>query len=203
MNQNDSLNDEQQLALDKIMNGESIFITGPGGSGKSYLLEALQKEFKRVGKEIAITALTGCAALLLGTNAKTLHSWAGIGLGKDNVDTIISSIVMNGRKKKAWLKTDCLVIDEVSMMTPQLLEVLDCVGRRVRKTRDKPMGGLQVVLVGDFYQLPPVSNGKCQFAFESPVWNQLIKETICLKTIYRQSDAVSYTHLTLPTNREV
>ena len=190
MNQNDSLNDEQQLALDKIMNGESIFITGPGGSGKSYLLEALQKEFKRVGKEIAITALTGCAALLLGTNAKTLHSWAGIGLGKDNVDTIISSIVMNGRKKKAWLKTDCLVIDEVSMMTPQLLEVLDCVGRRVRKTRDKPMGGLQVVLVGDFYQLPPVSNGKCQFAFESPVWNQLIKETICLKTIYRQSDEI-------------
>jgi ATP-dependent DNA helicase PIF1 len=186
----DSLNEEQHIALNRILEGESIFITGPGGSGKSYLLEALRKEFKQIGKVLAITALTGCAALLIGTHAKTLHSWAGIGLGKGDIDSIIRSIVINGRKKKAWINTDCLVIDEVSMMTPQLLEMLDTIGRRVRKCRDKPLGGLQIVLLGDFYQLPPVSNDKNPFAFQSPLWNQLVKSTVCLKKIYRQSDEV-------------
>jgi len=185
-----SLNEEQLDALTHILDGKSIFVTGPGGSGKSYLLEALQEEFRLLGKVLAITALTGCAALLLGPKAKTLHSWAGIGLGKGDIDAIISSIVMNGRKKKAWIKTDCLVIDEVSMMTPQLLEMLDAVGRRVRKCRTEPFGGLQVVFVGDFYQLPPVSNDKSPFAFQSPLWNQIVKATISLKTIYRQSDEI-------------
>jgi len=185
-----SLNEEQLDALTHILDGKSIFVTGPGGSGKSYLLEVLQEEFRLLGKVLAITALTGCAALLLGPKAKTLHSWAGIGLGKGDIDVIISSIVMNGRKKKAWIKTDCLVIDEVSMMTPQLLEMLDAVGRRVRKCRTEPFGGLQVVFVGDFYQLPPVSNDKSPFAFQSPLWNQIVKATISLKTIYRQSDEI-------------
>jgi ATP-dependent DNA helicase PIF1 len=185
-----TLNEEQLNALTHILEGKSIFVTGPGGSGKSYLLEALQEEFRLLGKVLAITALTGCAALLLGSKAKTLHSWAGIGLGKGDINAIISSIVMNGRKKKAWIKTDCLVIDEVSMMTPQLLQMLDAVGRRVRKCSTEPFGGLQVVFVGDFYQLPPVSNDKSPFAFQSPLWNQVVKETISLKTIYRQSDEV-------------
>lgn len=184
----DSLNAEQLEALNKILQGESIFLTGPGGSGKSYLLESVKQEFQRIGKSLAITALTGCAALLLGSNAKTLHSWAGIGLGKGDINAIISSIVMNGRKKKAWLKTDCIVIDEVSMMTPQLLELLDSVGRRVRKCHDKPMGGLQIIFVGDFYQLPPVTTDKTPFAFQSPLWNEIITSTISLKRIYRQSD---------------
>ena len=186
----DSLNEEQRTALDKILQGESIFLTGPGGAGKSYLLESLQEEFKYIGKVLALTALTGCAALLLGSHAKTLHSWAGIGLGKGDLDPIIRSIVMNGRKKKNWTKTDCLVIDEVSMMTPQLLELLDTVGKRVRKCREKPFGGLQIVLVGDFYQLPPVSNENTSYAFKSPIWNQLITSTVCLTKIYRQSDKV-------------
>ena len=76
------------------------------------------------------------------------------------------------------------------MMTPQLLEMLDSVGRRVRKCRDKPFGGLQVVFVGDFYQLPPVSNDKSPFAFQSPLWEQIVSATISLKTIYRQNDQV-------------
>jgi ATP-dependent DNA helicase PIF1 len=186
----DSLNEEQLTALNKILQGESIFITGPGGTGKSYLLESLREEFNYIGKVLSLTALTGCAALLLGSHAKTLHSWAGIGLGKGDLDPIIRSIVMNGRKKKNWIKTDCLVIDEVSMMTPQLLELLDTVGRRVRKCREKPFGGLQIVLVGDFYQLPPVSNENNCYAFKSPIWNELIKSTVCLTKIYRQSDEV-------------
>jgi ATP-dependent DNA helicase PIF1 len=186
----DSLNVEQLDALNKILEGKSIFLTGPGGSGKSYLLESVKQEFQRLGKSLAITALTGCAALLLGSGAKTLHSWAGIGLGKGDIDSTIRSIVMNGRKKKAWLKTDCLVIDEVSMMTPQLLEMLDAVGRRVRKCREKPMGGIQIIFVGDFYQLPPITNDKTPFAFQSSLWNEIVATTISLKTIYRQSDEI-------------
>jgi ATP-dependent DNA helicase PIF1 len=185
----DSLNTEQLDALNKILDGQSIFLTGPGGSGKSYLLEALQQEFKRLGKSLAITALTGCAALLLGPKAKTLHSWASIGLGKDSIDKTINNIII--RKKKAnWVNTDCLVIDEVSMMTPQLLEMLDVIGKRLRNRPDLPMGGLQVVLVGDFYQLPPIYHGKCYFAFQSSLWNEIISATVCLKQIYRQSDEI-------------
>jgi ATP-dependent DNA helicase PIF1 len=185
----DSLNDEQLDALNKILDGQSIFLTGPGGSGKSYLLEALQQEFKRLGKSLAITALTGCAALLLGPKAKTLHSWASIGLGKDSIDKTINNIIIR-KKRKNWVNTDCLVIDEVSMMTPQLLEMLDVIGKRLRNRPDLPMGGLQVVLVGDFYQLPPIYHGKCYFAFQSPVWNEIISATVCLKQIYRQSDEI-------------
>jgi ATP-dependent DNA helicase PIF1 len=178
------LNSQQRKAFDAIVGGKSIFLTGPGGTGKSFLLQNLYQHYNRhTGKKIAITALTGCAALLLGSHAKTLHSWAGIGLGKGDLDPIIRSIVMNGRKKKNWIKTDCLVIDEVSMMTPQLLELLDTVGRRVRKCREKPFGGLQIVLVGDFYQLPPVSNENNCYAFKSPIWNELIKSTVCLTKI--------------------
>ena len=108
----DSLNEEQLIALNKICGGESIFLTGPGGSGKSYLLEALKQEFNRLGKVLAITALTGCAALLLGPKAKTLHSWAGIGLGKDSINDTIETIIKR-KKKKNWVNTDCLVIDEI------------------------------------------------------------------------------------------
>jgi ATP-dependent DNA helicase PIF1 len=138
-----------------------------------------------------ITAMTGCAALLIGPHAKTLHSWAGIGLGRDTLSNIVQSIHKNGRKKKNW-KTDCLVIDEVSMMTPQLLGLLDDVGKSVRKCYTKPFGGLQVVFVGDFYQLPPVCKGgeKMSFAFESPVWKAVVEKTYVLSQIQRQKDPV-------------
>jgi ATP-dependent DNA helicase PIF1 len=195
----DLLNEEQRRAFDAVIAGRSIFITGPGGTGKSFLLQALYESFKaRTGKVMAVTALTGCAALLLGPWAKTLHSWAGIGLGRGAVESVARAISMDARKRKRWRGTNCLVIDEVSMLTPYLLEYLDKVGRIVRKC-DRPMGGLQVVFVGDFYQLPPVmkaaeaaglSDGGAErtFAFESPLWSQIVSETIELRQIVRQKD---------------
>jgi ATP-dependent DNA helicase PIF1 len=134
--------------------------------------------------------MTGCAALLIGPHAKTLHSWAGIGLGREPLSYVVSAIHKNGRKKKNWKTTDCLVIDEVSMMTPQLLEFLDQVGRAVRKCYTKPFGGLQMVFVGDFYQLPPVcrSGEKLSFAFESPIWKSTVSRVCKLQTIHRQKD---------------
>ena len=193
------LNPEQRAAFDAVLAGRSIFLTGPGGTGKSFLLQTIYSSYKgRTGKVMAITALTGCAALLLGPWAKTLHSWAGIGLGKAPAESAARSIATDAKKKKRWRSTNCLVIDEVSMLTPYLLEYLDVVARTVRKC-DRPMGGLQVVFVGDFYQLPPVMKaaeaaalapGEAEktFAFESPLWNQIVQETIELTHIIRQKD---------------
>ena len=186
-----SLNEEQTRAFNSVMSGKSIFITGPGGTGKSFLLQSIYKNYKRVtGRTLAVTAMTGCAALLLGPWAKTLHSWAGIGLGRTPVDAVVKYIESDYRKKKRWISTGCLVIDEVSMLTPALLEYLDEVGRRVRKS-PRPFGGIQVVFVGDFYQLPPVmKEGKSMFAFESPLWDTVVEENICLTKIIRQKDPV-------------
>lgn len=188
------LNTEQKAAFDAVSSGDSIFITGPGGTGKSFLLQTLYANYKGYsgGKKICITAMTGCAALLLGSWAKTLHSWAGIGLGRSPVDVTVKAILTDSKKKKRWLQTDCLVIDEVSMLTPALMEYLDVVGRQVRKRADEPFGGIQLVLVGDFYQLPPVSKESQAtdktFAFESPLWAQIVKKTIQLTEILRQKD---------------
>jgi ATP-dependent DNA helicase PIF1 len=186
------LNAEQQRAFDTIVGGESLFVTGPGGTGKSYLLQTLYAHYKGLtGKTLAVTAMTGCAGLLIGPWAKTLHSWAGIGLGRLPFEQVAATIIKDARKKKRWTKTDCLVIDEVSMLTPSLLEYLDRVGRLVRK-KDLPFGGLQMVFVGDFYQLPPVSKentDKRVFAFESPLWSQVVSTSIQLTEILRQKDS--------------
>jgi len=181
--------EEQRAPIDAVMQGKSIFLTGPGGTGKSFILETLYKEYKATGKQIAITALTGCAAILLGPHAKTLHSWAGIGLGKAPVAELAKAIAYNKYKKKNWIHTDCLVIDEVSMMTPQLLETLDELGRRLRRRPAEVFGGIQIVFVGDFFQLPPVSKDTLQYAFQSPVWHQTVQRSFQLKTIHRQSEA--------------
>jgi ATP-dependent DNA helicase PIF1 len=186
------LNAEQSVAFEAVMAGKSIFITGPGGTGKSFLLQALYRNYKRItGKSLAVTAMTGCAALLLGPWAKTLHSWAGIGLGRTPVDSVVSYIRSDYRKKKRWMSTGCLVIDEVSMLTPALLEYLDEVGRRLRNS-PRPFGGIQLVFVGDFYQLPPVvrESQKASFAFQSPLWDTVVEESILLKQIIRQKDPV-------------
>jgi ATP-dependent DNA helicase PIF1 len=186
------LNTQQRAAFDAVVDGKSIFITGPGGTGKSFLLENLHDHFKlRSKRKLAITAMTGCAAVLIGPFAKTLHSWAGIGLGRGDPEKIAETVATDKRKGPRWRKTDCLVIDEVSMMTPGLLDLLDVVGRRARKCPDRPFGGIQMVFVGDFYQLPPVSReGPGGFAFDSPLWSRVVKETFFLTEIVRQKDPI-------------
>ena len=190
------LSPEQAAAVAAAKAGKSIFITGPGGTGKSHLLQVLVKELKQMGREVAVTAMTGCAALLLSNlpgmpvKAKTLHSWAGIGLGRGSLESLVRGIVTNYHRKKNWVKTDVLIVDEVSMLTPGLLDLLDKIGRLVRKRPFQPMGGLRVIFVGDFHQLPPVSREDPDkvFAFQSPAWPQLIQETIQLRTVFRQTD---------------
>ena len=182
------LNHAQQKALDAVIQGRSIFLTGSGGTGKSFLISRV---FKEIGTRcIGLTALTGCAALLLHARARTLHSWAGIGLGDAPSHVLVETVRKNRRAAARWRATDVLVIDEVSMLTPELFEKLDAVGRAIRRN-DRPFGGLQLVLVGDFYQLPPVTReGETRFVFESPLWKALDLEVHELTEIVRQKDPV-------------
>lgn len=187
----ETLTDEQRRAFDAIQEGRSIFLTGPGGTGKSYLLKMIYDLIpQKTGKTVAVTAMTGCAALLLGPHARTLHSWTGIGLGKEPSRFLAGMVRRSKKAISRWQSTDILVIDEVSMLTPELLEKINTIAQILRKN-GKPMGGLQVVFVGDFYQLPPVfKESECAFAFESTTWTSLIKDTIQLTKIQRQIDPV-------------
>jgi len=180
------LNPLQQKALEASMCGKNLFITGPGGVGKSYLIQEIVNELGKI-KKVAVTALTGCAALLI--NAKTIHSWAGIGLGKEPTAKLVANIRRyNYKASRRWLLTNTLIIDEVSMMNPELLEKLNDVAKAIRKNTN-PFGGLQVILVGDFFQLPPIyRDSETKFAFESPVWNELNLDILELTQIVRQDN---------------
>jgi len=182
-----SLNTEQTAALMAVRKGLNIFLTGAGGTGKSHTIRAI----RGLSANTAVTAMTGCAALLLNYDgkAKTLHSWAGVGLARDTPQQLVVAIESNRKAKRRWLDTRLLIIDEVSMMTPDFLEKLDHVARAVRKQPTAKFGGLQVVFAGDFCQLPPVSSSK-QFVFQSPLWTTLIDETHNLTQIVRQPDPV-------------
>lgn len=204
INRLDTLTDEQLSVINLLLNGENVFLTGGGGVGKSYLLSAIYTEFpglkQRLSKRknpdcvsklprIQMCALTGCAALLLGHKAKTVHSWAGIGLGKESVAELYIKICRNRKAKRNWLCTDLLIIDEISMMTAELFDKLDSLGKKIRANK-LPFGGIQLLIVGDFFQLPPVSKGDdgVQFAFESAAWLTAITSSVELTIIQRQKD---------------
>ena len=186
---------EQQISYDKYIEKKNIFITGPGGTGKTAIIQHIQRDANKRGINIQVCALTGCAAVLLQCKAKTVHSWSGIGLGNGTIEQIITKIMKNKYAKVAWKTTDILIIDEVSMMSKRLFELLDAVGKSIRKNI-KPFGGIQLLFSGDFYQLPPVGNKvepeTMQFCFESGLWFETfsVKNHIRLNKIFRQSDPI-------------
>lgn len=189
------LSKEQQFAFDKYIQGHNIFITGPGGSGKSELIKKIYNHSCSVMKNINVTALTGCAAILLNCKAKTLHSWAGIGLGSGTIDQLIKKINSNKFTKSVWRNTDILIVDEVSMLSLKLFDTLNAIGKIVRQN-NKPFGGIQVIFSGDFFQLPPVGDKNDpdtqRFCFESDDWETVFSKNlqIQLKKIFRQSDEI-------------
>lgn len=191
-----TLNEEQQIVFQKYINGENIFITGPGGSGKSYLIKAIVSHGTENDKNIQVCALTGCASILLNCKATTLHRFAGIGLANKPIGDIIEELFTKKKYKlKNWYKIKCLIIDEVSMMSLKILLILDIITRKIYNKPDIPFGGLQVIFSGDFYQLPPIRSLKeekeaSQFCFEHKLWNDLFpkENQIILKTIFRQDE---------------
>lgn len=189
-----SLSSEQQQVIDMVLkNKQSVFFTGPAGTGKSVLMRAIIQELKRKcakdPERISVTASTGLAACNIG--GMTLHSFAGIGLGKEDVPTLVRKIRRNPKAKNRWLRTNTLVIDEVSMVDGDLFDKLAQVARTIRNN-GRPWGGIQLVITGDFFQLPPVPDGggkkDIKFAFEAATWNTSIDHTIGLTQVFRQKD---------------
>ena len=180
------LNEEQEAVMNEIDKKHNVFITGPGGTGKSFLIKHIKRYLEEKSKVVAVTSLTGMVSLLIGEGARTIHSWSGIGIGNRSVDDYFNFIrVKNKKAREAWRRTDVLIIDEISMMSDELFEKLDMLGKLLRWENSKPFGGIQILCFGDFYQLPPINT---KFVFESPLWNQTLDSVVSLDTIYRQKD---------------
>ncbi|KAJ5713096.1 uncharacterized protein N7483_010277 [Penicillium malachiteum] len=187
------LSDEQNAVLEAVVDrSKSIFFTGSAGTGKSVLMREIIKKlrikYKREPDRIAVTASTGLAACNIG--GVTLHSFAGIGLGKEAVPELVKKIKKNQKARNRWLRTKVLVVDEVSMVDGDLFDKLEEIARRIRNN-GRPFGGIQLVVTGDFFQLPPVpegSNREAKFSFAAATWNTTIQHTILLTHVFRQRD---------------
>lgn len=188
---------EQEYAFEQFKRGENLFLTGPGGTGKTHLIKTMVEYMKDRGIQYQVCAMTGCAAILLQCNARTLHSFAGVGIANGPYDKLVTKMQKNRFAAPVIRKTNVLILDEVSMLSKFLFEVVER-GISLIKTRGygKPFGGMQVIFSGDFFQLPPVPDvsnpdtGK--FCFESPKWKQVFKPQnhIQMHTIFRQRDPI-------------
>lgn len=179
---------KQERALELLQQGRNVFLTGPAGSGKTTVLNQFIDWAEEQGKNVAVTASTGIAATHL--NGKTIHSWAGIGIADRMSPEQLDELAQKEYLHKRFTQTDVLIIDEVSMLHSYRLDLVDIVLRAVTGN-DQPFAGIQVVLAGDFFQLPPVNRntGPQQFfAFESAAWDQLNLAVCYLDTVYRQAD---------------
>ena len=183
------LSEEQDFVWREAMSGKSIFLTGCGGTGKSFLTNNLISSLKeKYGKAaVAITATTGIAACQIG--GTSLHNFAGIGLGNGTVEELVERVSKNKRVCDRWKKTKCLIVDEISMLDGELFDKLEALARQIRKD-ERPFGGIQLLLVGDFLQLPPIKkNGSVLFCFEASQWNRVVELNMELKTVFRQNNS--------------
>lgn len=170
----------QAEAIKIMMDGKSVFLTGPPGAGKTYTLDLFIEAAEKAGKRLAITASTGIAASHIG--GVTIHSWSGLGIQDSITDDDIERMQYKSRIVKRYKHTDVLIIDEVSMLHGARLDMVNRVARALRKN-DQPFGGMQVILVGDLFQLPPVTRGsdEMDFVHLCPAWAEL-DPTICYLT---------------------
>ena len=177
---------DQELALAILLSGKSALLTGAAGTGKTYLLNKFIVHARAIGKKVSVTATTGLAATHLGGN--TIHSWSGIGVADELPNNFVER--MSKTRKEVIGKTDVLIIDEISMLHDFRLDMVDEACRVVRET-DEPFGGIQVVLSGDFFQLPPINRGASRdggFVVTSRVWQELDPVILYLDRQYRQDD---------------
>jgi ATP-dependent DNA helicase PIF1 len=178
---------KQTLALEIMMAGHSVFLTGPAGSGKTFVLNQFIRLAKHDGKHVSVTATTGLAATHLG--GTTIHSWSGIGVSDFLPDNFVEHLAKG--RREIIEKTDVLIVDEVSMLHDYRLDMVDTVCRVVRKKPDVPFGGIQIVMSGDFFQLPPVNRGDSRaggFVVTSDAWREVDPVVCYLEEQHRQND---------------
>ncbi len=176
----------QETALKILKMGANVFLTGEPGSGKTYTINKYISYLKKHGVTPSVTASTGIAATHIG--GMTIHSWSGLGIKKTIDEYELDAISTKKYVSDRLLSAKVLIIDEVSMLSPETLESVQKIVQEVRKNY-KPFGGLQVILVGDFFQLPPVSKeGESRFLFESDVWKELELVPCYIEEQHRQDD---------------
>ncbi|MFA7169349.1 MAG: PIF1 family DEAD/DEAH box helicase [Candidatus Paceibacterota bacterium] len=178
---------KQKEALEILKTGKNVFLTGPAGSGKTFLLTRYIEYLKQNRVAVAVTASTGIAATHLG--GRTIHSWCGMGIEED-----LDTDHMNVLKKKDYLArsvafTKVIIIDEISMLSAKQLNLVDRICKLFKEDM-RPFGGMQVIFCGDFFQLPPVKRGgkDGRFVTESWIWNNMDLKVCYLEEQHRQSD---------------
>lgn len=186
-----ALSEEQTKVVNLVVKeNKSIFFTGSAGTGKSVILRELVKRLHmKYGKNaIGVTASTGLAACNIG--GITINRLSGVGIGERKAADLLAIVKRKMETKEQWKRLKVLIIDEISMLDGNFFDKLEYIARNIRQS-DRPFGGIQIVLTGDFFQLPPVPsrNGPpVKFCFESQSWPRVIHKTILLKQVFRQKD---------------
>lgn len=175
----------QAQALKVMLDGNSVFLTGAPGAGKTFVLNEFIRRAAKAGRSVAVTASTGIAATHIG--GVTIHSWSGLGIKEVLSDWDKENLAKDDRLIKRYNSVDVLVIDEVSMLQGRMLDVINEASKLLRKS-EKPFGGLQVILVGDLFQLPPVTRGndEVDFSHESAAWEELAPKICYITEQHRQ-----------------
>lgn len=196
----------QKTALSILKLGHTTFLTGAAGAGKSYVLREYISYLRAHGIKYAVTASTGIASTHIG--GMTIHSWSGIGIKQHLKAYELDALEEKQNLYKRWNDTQVLIIDEISMLHASFVDMLDAVGKQLRRNQ-LPFGGIQVVFTGDFFQLPPVVRNtdeyenKEVFAFTSRAWKEA-KPVICYLTEqHRQEDDKLFSILQAIRNGEV
>jgi len=162
------LSEEQQRAFELLLSGENVFLTGGAGSGKSYLIRAFMNEVS--SSEMPILASTGAAAVLLG--GRTFHSFFGLGIMEGGPDAIYEKAIRDSRVMKRIAKVEGFVLDEISMIPGAAFETAEKIARSARNS-SLPWGGMRVIVVGDFAQLPPVTKSQIRdWSFQTKLWGE-------------------------------
>ena len=175
---------KQSEALDILKLGYNLFLTGPPGSGKTFLLKKYINYLRKNNKQVAITASTGIAATHMG--GMTIHSWTGMGIKESISENEMRKLLKKPYLRKRFENIGVLIIDEISMLHSYQFDLIDEICKAF-KGNSNPFGGLQVVCSGDFFQLPPVQRGsKSQFIIESEIWDNMDLKICYLEDQYRQ-----------------
>lgn len=176
----------QKQALDVLKMGKNVFLTGAAGSGKTYVLNKYIQYLKKHHITVAVTASTGIAATHM--NGKTIHSWAHIGIKEYLSPADLENLFKKREHREAIAEAQVLIIDEVSMLHHYRLDMVDAVLRKMHGV-DQPFGGIQVVLCGDLFQLPPVTRGgRAEYVTAAAAWQAMDIHVCYLSEQYRQDD---------------